>query len=146
MVILVLAWEDISRKWLDVDLFNPLSVFTLLSHTLCWNAKAWFRLLCCIALYLSISIVLLTAWAFQKCSRLHHWHCVGVYMPKRYRPKVPAWRLVRDSSPQSSSRKASTLPLRHHAHDLCWSVLADCNRTGFFSCGSLQREIKIRSP
>ena len=30
-------------------------------------------------------------------------------------PKVPTWRLERDSNPRRSSRKASTLPMRHHA-------------------------------
>ena len=50
------------------------------------------------------------------------WHCVGVYLPKRYRqlqvkdlPKVPMWRLERDLNPRPSGWKASTLPMRHHA-------------------------------
>src|SRR6218665_1186193 len=30
-------------------------------------------------------------------------------------PKVPTWRLEQDSNPQLSSRKASTIPVRHHA-------------------------------
>ena len=47
---------------------------------------------------------------------------VGVYMPKLYRqlhvkdlPKVLTWRLERDSNPRPSSRKASILPMCHHA-------------------------------
>ena len=50
------------------------------------------------------------------------WHCAGVYTPKHYRqlqvkdlPKVPTWRLERDTNPWLSGRKASTLPMRHHA-------------------------------
>ena len=35
-------------------------------------------------------------------------------------PKVPTWRLERDSNPQPSGQKASTLPMRHHApHHAC---------------------------
>ena len=30
-------------------------------------------------------------------------------------PKVPTWRQERDSKPRPSSRKASSLPMRHHA-------------------------------
>src|SRR6218665_285044 len=29
-------------------------------------------------------------------------------------PKVPTWRLERDSNPRPSGRKASTLPMSHH--------------------------------
>ena len=43
------------------------------------------------------------------------------FTPKRHRqlrvkdlPKVPTWRLERDSNPRPSGRKASTLPMRHH--------------------------------
>ena len=53
-----------------------------------------------VVLYLSISIALLTAWAFQKCSQLQHWYCIWFYMPKRYRqlrvkdlPIMHTWRL-----------------------------------------------------
>src|SRR6218665_3431106 len=45
-----------------------------------------------------------------------------VVTPKRYMqlqakdlPKVPTWRLKRDSNSRLSGRKASTLSLRHHA-------------------------------
>ena len=43
--------------------------------------------------------------------------CVGVYTSKPYRqlPKVHMWRLKRDSNPRPTGRKASTLPMRHHA-------------------------------
>ena len=78
----------------------------------------------CIALYLSISIALFTAWTFPDHS---NWHCVGDYKTKRYRqlqvkdlPKFPTWRLERYSNPQPSDLKASTLPMRHHApRDSC---------------------------
>ena len=43
------------------------------------------------------------------------------FTPKRHKqlrvkdlPKVPTWRLERDSNPRPSSQKASTLPKRHH--------------------------------
>src|SRR6218665_2480606 len=43
------------------------------------------------------------------------------FTPKRHRqlrdkdlPKVPTWRLERDSNPRPSGRKASTLPMCHH--------------------------------
>src|SRR6218665_1485389 len=59
---------------------------------------------------------------FRSAPDHSNWHCVGVYTPKRYRqlqvkdlPKVPTWRLDRDSNPRPSGRKASTLPMRHHA-------------------------------
>ena len=56
---------------------------------------------------------------------------VGVYTPKHYRqlrvedlPKFPTWRLERDSNPRPSGRKASTLPMRHHANRIseCRSI------------------------
>ena len=63
-------------------------------------------------LYLSIYIALLSAWAFQKCSRLKHWYCVRVNMPKRYRqlqvkdlPEVLTWRLEWDLNLRPSGRK-----------------------------------------
>src|SRR6218665_1539197 len=72
-------------------------------------------------LYLSISIALLTACAFQKRFRPQTLS-VGVYMPKRYRQlqvkdlaKVPAWRLEGDSNPRPPGKKAWPLPMRHHA-------------------------------
>src|SRR6218665_2247552 len=44
------------------------------------------------------------------------------FTPKRHRqlqvkdlPKVPTWRLERDSNPLPFGRKASTLPMRHQA-------------------------------
>src|SRR6218665_2669604 len=37
-------------------------------------------------------------------------------------PKVPTFRLERNSNPRPSGRKASTLPMRHHA--LLWSLCA----------------------
>ena len=49
------------------------------------------------------------------------WYCVGDNMLKRYRqlwvkdlPKVPAWRLERDSNLGPSRRKAPNLTLSHH--------------------------------
>src|SRR6218665_2234712 len=49
-------------------------------------------------------------------------HTAVVYTSKRYRqlrvkdlPKVPTWRLEHDSNLRPSGRKASTLPMRHHA-------------------------------
>src|SRR6218665_3874884 len=44
--------------------------------------------------------------------------------PKRYRqlqnnlPKVPTWRLERDSNPRYSDRKALSLPMRHHTQQI----------------------------
>ena len=89
----------------------------------------------CIVLYLSISIALLTAWAFQKCARSQHWYCVRVNTPKRYRqlqvkdlPKVLTWWLERDSNPRPSSRKASTLPMWHHVlHAMRWCYSRECS-------------------
>ena len=47
------------------------------------------------------------------------------FTPKRHRqlrvknlPKVNTWRLERDSNPQPSGQKASTLPMRHHVPQL----------------------------
>src|SRR6218665_2954260 len=44
------------------------------------------------------------------------------FTPKRHRqlrvkdlPKVPTWRLKRDSKPRSFGRTASNLPMNHHA-------------------------------
>ena len=69
-----------------------------------------------IVLYLSISIALLTACAFQSAPDHSNLHGIGVYTPKRYRqlqvkdlPKIPTWRLEQDSNPRPSGRKASTL-------------------------------------
>ena|SRR6218665_216564 len=52
------------------------------------------------------------------------------FRPKRHRqlrakdsPKVPAWRLERDSDPQPFRRKATNLPMSHHVpnlSDLTW--------------------------
>src|SRR6218665_3623022 len=43
------------------------------------------------------------------------------FTPKRHRklrvkelPKVPTWRLERDSNPRPFGRKASNIPMRHH--------------------------------
>jgi len=60
------------------------------STLLCIRFASWtshvYRIILRIVLYLSIyNIALLTAWAFQKRSRLHHWYCFGVNTPKRYR-------------------------------------------------------------
>ena len=51
------------------------------------------------------------------------------FTPKRHRqlwvkdlPKVPTWRLERDSNPRPSGRKASTLPMRHHV-PWYWDIL-----------------------
>ena len=58
-------------------------------------------------------LAFLSAWTFQKRSRLHHWYCVGVNTPKRDRqlrvkdlPKVLTWRLELDSNLRSSAQKA----------------------------------------
>jgi len=76
----------------------------------------------CIVLHLSIYIALLTAWAFQKCSRLRYWYCVRVNTPKCYRqmqvkdlPKVLAWQLEWYSNLRHSGRKAPNLPPSHLA-------------------------------
>ena len=69
----------------------------------------------CIVMYLSSYIALLSAWAFQKRSRLQHWqwYCVGVNTPKCHRqlqvkalPNVLTWRLEWDSNMRPSGRKA----------------------------------------
>jgi len=58
----------------------------------------------------------------QRCSRLQHWRCVGVNMPKRYwqlwvkdLPKVPTGQLYWDSSLRPSGPKEPNLPLGPHA-------------------------------
>ena len=63
--------------------------------------------------FIHFHVVLLSAWAIQKRSRLQHWYCVWVNTPKRYRqlwvkdlPKVLAWRLEWDSNLRPSGRKA----------------------------------------
>src|SRR6218665_3860549 len=46
-------------------------------------------------------------------------------------PKVPTWRLERDSNPRPSGRKASTLPMRHHGQQFNNEILEHnrgCNR------------------
>ena len=54
---------------------------------------------------------------------------VRVYTTKRYRqlqvkdlPKIPMWRLERDSNPQPSGRKALSLPMRHNALTTCQDI------------------------
>src|SRR6218665_1045784 len=54
----------------------------------------------------------------------------SIYTLKRYRqlqvkelPKVPTWRLERDSNPRPSGRKASSLPMRHQAPQRCITLL-----------------------
>src|SRR6218665_2587160 len=64
-------------------------------------------------LYLSISIALLTALAFQKRSRPQQLKLCRSYMPKRYRQDLP--KVKQDLNPLPSGRKTSTLPMRHHA-------------------------------
>src|SRR6218665_1707494 len=75
-----------------------------------------------VVLLLFISIALLTASVLQESSRPQKLTLCRVYTPKRFRqlqvkdlPKVPTWRLERDSNQQPSRRKTSTLPMRNHA-------------------------------
>src|SRR6218665_3706146 len=79
-----------------------------------------------IVLYLSISIALLTASAFQKRSRpqqlttCRSLHATGNSTAHEGLAQGPyTRRLKRDSNPQLSGRKASTLSMRHHAPLYC---------------------------
>src|SRR6218665_393415 len=51
-----------------------------------------------------------TAWILCRSFTLQHHRQLRV----KDLPKVPMWRLERDSKTRPSSRKASTLPMRHH--------------------------------
>src|SRR6218665_389539 len=81
----------------------------------------------CVVLYLSISIALLTAFAFQKRSRpqqltlCRNLHAEALHATlMKDLPKVPTWRLERDLNPRPSRRKTSTLPIRHHVQLRRW--------------------------
>src|SRR6218665_4042318 len=74
-------------------------------------------------LYLSISIALLTAGAFQKRSRPQQLTLYRSLHAEALHPtasegfahgRVVTWRLEQDSNPRHSGRKASTLPMRHN--------------------------------
>src|SRR6218665_3497202 len=84
--------------------------------------KISFLVIVLFVFYLSISIALLTACAFQKRSRPQLDTVTGVYTPKRYRqlrvkdfPKVPSWRLEWYSNPPPSALKALTPATCHGA-------------------------------
>src|SRR6218665_124042 len=51
--------------------------------------------------------------SYDLCARAHAHSLEGTL--------VPTWRLVRDSNPRPSGRKALSLPMRHHAQ-LCSTV------------------------
>src|SRR6218665_583314 len=84
----------------------------------------------CIVLYLSISTVLLTARAFQKRSRPHQLtlcrslHAEALQATTNERlAQGPSVAPSEYSNRLPSGRKASTLPMRHHAqrnYDVCW--------------------------
>src|SRR6218665_3693162 len=63
------------------------------------------------------------------------------FTPKRYRqlrvedlPKVPTWRLERDSNPRPTGQKASTLPMHHHVPCLSLSLHSSSSLPFLKSC------------
>ena len=98
---------------------------------------------------------LLKSTTTQKHSRLQHWYCVRVNMPKCYRqlwvkdlPKVPTWQLEWDLNLQPSGRNLSNLQLSHHAprthmHLECFWVLT--LKRGYIKLCMNERMNKIHS-
>src|SRR6218665_3957199 len=81
----------------------------------------------------TISIVPLQVHCYSEALLTQHGYCVGVSTPKCHRqlrikdlPKVPTWRLERDSNPQPFGRKASNLPTRHHVPNMLTRHLTFC--------------------
>src|SRR6218665_1509249 len=68
---------------------------------------------------LAIPIAPLQVHFYSEALPTQHGYCVGVSGHRQLRvkvlPKVPVWRLERDSNPQPFGRKAPNLPMSHHA-------------------------------
>ena len=63
----------------------------------------------------TISIVPLQVHFYSEVRPTHHGYCAGISHWIKNLPKVPAWRLERESNPPwPSGWKLSTQPMRHH--------------------------------
>src|SRR6218665_3398818 len=76
-----------------------------------------------------ISIAPLLVHYYSKALPTQNGYCRS-FTPKRHRqlrmknlPKVPTWRLKRDSNPRPFGRKATNLPMSHHDSKL---IKSDC--------------------
>src|SRR6218665_2752568 len=74
----------------------------------------------------TISIAPIQVHLYSEALPTQHGYCVGVYTLKRYGqlqvkdlPKVPTWRLERESNPRPSDLKSSSQPRRHHVPHCC---------------------------
>ena len=75
----------------------------------------------------TISIAPLQVHYYSEALQTQYGYCVGSLTPKHHRklrvkdlPKVPTWRLERDSNPRPFRQNATNLPMSHHAPLIKW--------------------------